>query len=277
MNISPQNIIGKCNYKCDYSFDYPTSSSTAINGGTMLTLSYDQSSNSVTYNNIKYDVISCYIYSPSLHLYNNLEANGEFIIEHAPSTGGNPLYICIPISTNGISNNASNTLTEIINAVSTSAPSQGESVSQGINDFTLNDFVFLKEFYTYSTAQMDVVAFGIINSIFISQDSLSLLQKSIIKGSSTMFPSGPDLFISSGIPTKGNGINGNEIYIDCQPTDESEEQVTITTINSIPEPFDINTIYKNPIFIFLCSLIIFIVIIYGTNKLLGAFSGSSNE
>lgn len=146
MNFSPQNIIGKCNYKCNYSFDYPTSSSTAINGRYYIILSYNQSHNSVTYNNIKYDVASCYIFSPSTNLYNNLEADGEFIIEHIPSVGGNSLYVCIPISTHGISNNASNTLSEIISAVSTGAPSQGRSVTQGINEFTLNDFIFLKNF-----------------------------------------------------------------------------------------------------------------------------------
>jgi len=278
MNISPQNIKSICNYKCNFSFNYPISSSTAINGRNMLILSYNQSSNSVTYNNIKYDVASCYIYSPSIHLYNNVEATGEFVIEHTPSTGGNPLYVCIPISTNGTSTNASNTLTEIINAVSSSAPSQGESVSQGINDFTLNDFIFMDKFYNYSSEKMEVIAFGITNAIFISQKSLSQLQKSIIKYSSTLFPSGPDLFISSSAPNnKNNSTGDNEIYIDCQPTNESEEKITVTTINSNDIPFDIKTIYKNPIFLFLCSLIIFIIIIFGMNKILAVFSGSSSE
>lgn len=273
MNFSPQNIIGKCNYKCNYSFDYPTSSSTASNSKYSIILSYNQSHNSVTYNNIKYDVASCSIFSPSTNLYNNLEADGEFIIEHVPSGGGIPLIVCIPISTHGISNNASNTLSEIISAVSTGAPSQGESVTQGINDFTLNDFIFLKEFYTCTTTQFNVIAFGIINSIFISPESLVLLQKCIVKNPSNKsngFSSDAELFISSGIPNNGNTSTSNEIYIDCQPTNESEEQMIVTTTTSTSHtiPFNIKNIFTNPIFIFLCSVVIFIVLIFGVKKIL---------
>jgi hypothetical protein len=272
MNISPQNIKGTCHYKCDYSFEYPISSCTAANNGNAILLSYNAPS-SVTYNNIKYDVLNCNIYSPSIHLYNNLEADGEFIITHNPSSGGNPMYVCIPISTNGSSNNATKTITEIVNAVSSGAPSQGETVSQGISDFGLNDFIPIKEYYNYSTDSIDVIAFGIQQAIYISASSLESLQKSIIKNTSTSFLSGSELFLSSGRPVHG-AVTGNEIYIDCQPTNESEEQINQVTEIKSETNYNMNTgnILTNPAFLLFISSLIFIVIILGVQKLISYLS-----
>ena len=114
MNISPQNIAGTCNYKCAFSFDYPVSSCTATNAGNNITLSYTDSTSPVTFNKTKYNITSCYIYSPSLHSYNNVQADAELFIMHTPTSGGQGLMVCIPISTNGTSNAASNTIGEIM-------------------------------------------------------------------------------------------------------------------------------------------------------------------
>ena len=278
MNISPQDIKGTCHYKCDYSFEYPISSSTAVNNGDVIVLSYNYATSSVLYNNIKYDVLSCYLYSPSIHLYNNIETDGEFIITHSPSSGGNPLNICIPISTAGLTNSASQTLSEIITAISQGAPSQGGSVSQGISEYTLNEFIPLKEYYNYTTPTMDVIAFGIQQAIYISTTSLQSLQKSIIKNTSISFPSGYELFLSSGRPVKGFGSTGNEIYIDCQPTNESEEQISQTEIKSATtyDTGSITTIFTNPAFIMFMSSLVFVVIIIGIQKLISSLSGAAD-
>ena len=203
MNISPQNVVGTCNYKCALSFDYPVSSCTATNSGNYVTLSYSNSTSPVTFNKNKYNLAESFIYSPSLHSYNNMQTDAEICISHTPTEGGNKLYICIPISTNGTSNNASNILSEIIQAVANGAPSQGGSVSQGINDFTLNDFIPMKEFYNYSTSNTDFIAFGSQNAIYISQSNLTSLQKVIKSADGVAFPSGPSLFLNPDGP--GNG------------------------------------------------------------------------
>ena len=53
MNISPQNISGTCNYKCAYSFKYPTSDSTATNYGTKIDLTYEADATPpAKYNNV---------------------------------------------------------------------------------------------------------------------------------------------------------------------------------------------------------------------------------
>jgi len=281
MNISPQNVAGTCNYKCALSFDYPVSSCTATNSGNYLTLSFTNSTSPVTFNKIKYNLAESFIYSPSLHSFNNMQADAEICIAHTPTEGGNQLYICIPISTNGTSNNASNILSEIIQAVSNGAPSQGGSVTQGINDFTLNDFIAMKEFYSYSASGVDFVAFGAQNAIFISQDNLNALQKLIKPFSGVAFPSGPSLFLNTDGPTKGPGVTSDNIYIDCQPTNASEEETNEVVNLKANTSYDVGTsftdILSNPIVLMILFAFVFVIIIMLIHKGLVVLTGGSTE
>ena len=265
MNISPQNIAGSCNSKCELSFNYPKSTCTSTNMGNFIKLSYTDSSSPVTFNKIKYNITDFSIYCPSLHNYNNTKADAEIIISNTPSTGGNALYICIPISTNGTSNNASTIINEIITATSKGAPSQGESISQGITDFTLNDFIPMKEFYNYSNKIFDVIAFGMQNSIYLSQNNLVLLKKIIKSFDQIDFPSGPSLYINSSGPNNITKVS-DDVFIDCQPTNESEEQINQVVGFKADTNFDtgitLSSIIFNPIFlILLCSSVFIILII----------------
>jgi hypothetical protein len=279
MNISPQNVTGNCTYKCEYSFDYPVSNCTATNNGTYLGLSYNDSNSPVTFNNVKYNITGCELRSPSSQLYNNQRANGELFIMHSPTTGGNSLIVSIPLSFNGSSGTASNKISEIIDATSKGAPAQGGSTNQGIADFTLNDFIPIKEFYSYSSSDSDVVAFGMQNAIYISQSDLSTLQK-IIKGSpSTTLISGPKLFINKKGPTKGTPAMGNDIYIDCQPTNVSEEEVNQVVNLKSGTKYDVGTSFQsvlsNPYFLLFLFSIIFIILIMGIYKGLSFITGST--
>jgi carbonic anhydrase len=280
MNISPQNVAGKCTYKCNFAFNYPVSTCTATNNGNYLSLSCNDSASPVTFGNNKYNVSACYLYSPSLQLYNNQSANAELMIMHYPSAGGKTFYVFIPITTNGTSGNASNKISEIIDAVSKGAPSQGNSTNQGISDFTLNDFIPMKEFYNYENQNANIVAFGIQNAIYISQKSLSSLQKLIKPYNGIPFPSGPKLFLNSKGPTKGlNSTGSNDIYIDCQPTNSSEEESNEVVNIKAPTTYDTGkTIYSiifNPIFLLLLFAFVFIILIVGINKGLKYLTGGS--
>ena len=232
---------------------------------------------SVNFNNAKYNIQACYLYSPSLQLYNNQNADGELMIAHQPISGGKTLYICIPLSTNGLSGSASNKISEIVDAVSKGAPSQGESTSQGISDFTLNDFIPLKEFYSYSTSDEDVVSFGMQNSIYISQTTLSSLQKIITPFKGNAFPSGPSLFLNSKGPIKGTPATSDEIYIDCQPTNSSDEETNevVDFKNKSATIYDISTFFSNPIFLLFLFAFIFIILIMIIYKGLNYLSGGA--
>jgi len=280
MNISPQNITGKCNLKCAYSFNYNTSKSTATNYGQYIQLTYEASSTpQITYNTAKYNVGSIQIYSPSLHLFNNAKADAEILISHTPINGGNSLLVCIPINTTGSTTDGSQIMTDIIKAVSSNAPSQGTSTTQGIKDFTLNDVVPMKPYYSYTTDgnKSDVIVYGIQYAISVDKTSLETLKK-CIKLNSQTFPSGPSLFSNPDGPSSSN-VGDGSIYIDCQPTNSSEEEIEMNVNIKSPVSYDVGSymleILNNPIFIILCSSIIFVIILMIIHKLITHFTSDN--
>lgn len=283
MNISPQNIAGVCNNKCAYSFDYPVSSCTATNSGNSITLSYTASTPPVIFNTSKYNINACYISCPSLHLFNNVQADAEILIYHTHATGGNPLYVCIPISTNGTSNAASTTISETITAMSNGAPSQGESISQGITDFTINNFIPMKEFYSYSGSPnvADFIAFGMKNAIFISQTDLTTMKKIISPINFVLFQSGPNLYVNPDGPTNGTGAIGDDIYIDCQPTNSSEEETNEVVSNKAETSYDVGDTFKNivnsPYFLLILFSIAFVILLFVLHKGLVYLTGGSSS
>jgi len=271
MNISSSNIAGDCNNKCSYAYNYPiNNTTTASNYGENVSVSYAQAQNSATYNDIGYEVTHFFINSPSMLLYNGTQSSGDIVIFHRPTNGaGTDFFVFIPLSTSGKTNKASNTISEIISAIKSSAPSQGGSVSQGISEFTLNDFIPNNEYFSYEdSGGINIVAFGINDAIHISEGNLTAL-KSCINTKFNM-PSGPTLYLSTSKPKKGDS-SGSDIYIDCQPTDASEEEVTVDSnkkTDSTSDNFDANTIMQNPITSMLISAIIFFVFIIGIRFLL---------
>jgi len=227
INISPQNIAGTCESKCSYAFKYPTTNSTTVsNYGAYLQFTYELSNSSpVLYNNKSYNVSSISIYSPSLHKYNNATTDGEVVIRHTPVSGGNPLYVIIPLSTGGLTTTGSQVISTVINAAGKSAPSSGKNTNKGVGEFTLNNFIPMKQFYSYTTSGMDCIVFDISNAIGINSADLKIF-KSIVKAApSNPFTVSTSLFINTKGPS--NSLNGDsDIYIDCQPTDQTIETVT---------------------------------------------------
>jgi hypothetical protein len=218
MNISSQNVAGQCKLKCDFSFNYSTvSNPTATNYGTYIQLTYNDNP-CVTYNNVQYKVSSINIYAPSLHYYNGSAVSGEMCITHVPLYGGNSLMVYIPISTLGVTVNASSILQNIVTAVSTMAPSAGQNTNKGTGTFNLNDVVPKKSFYTYSSGSTDVIVYGVGDAIGISGDSYSKLSKIIIPVTSNPTVVSTQLFMNS----DGPSISTNNLTMDCQELDIGE-------------------------------------------------------
>jgi len=278
MNISPQNITGTCNLKCAVSFNYNTSNSTATNYGQYIQLTYEASSTpQITYNTAKYNVSTIQLYSPSLHLYNNAKADAEIIISHTPINGGSQLVVCIPINTSGSTTDGSQIITDIFKAVSSNAPSMGTSTTQGINEFTLNDIVPMKPYYSYTNESKDFIVYGIQYAISVDNKALETLKK-CIKLNSITLPSGPSLFSNPDGPSSSN-VGDGSIYIDCQPTNSSEEEIEMNVNIKSPVSYDVGSymldILNNPIFLILCSSIIFVIILMIIHKLISHFTSDS--
>jgi hypothetical protein len=235
ININPQSITGKCDLKCAYNFDYPTTSLVAKNEGFLISFKADnQTSTPVIFNNNKYVVDKFVLVSPSLHLFNETKMNAELIIIHTSQTGGSNLTVCIPIKQSSDSNDASNLLTELIQMVSTNTPSSGETSNLNISNFTLDSIVPKKPFYNYINTNSEIgncIVFGSAFAIPLSNTILTTLT-SIIKPLNLNMIGDGNLFFNSSGPNLSNSSNDG-IYISCKPTGSSEETIDVTNNTNI--------------------------------------------
>jgi hypothetical protein len=184
------------------------------------------------FNSKNYTVDNIMISLPSSLYYNGNSASAEISIVHK-SLDSSMFMIIIPISVieNTITsfNPQSQQIVEnIIYATATYAPQVNETTSQGINAFSIKDLIPKTSFYFFTLdSYMNVVTFELSSSIQIKKDIYNLLS-TIVK------PKSP-LTVSTTIPVFKNSVGAtlnknstsNEIYIDCQPTDQSNEVVGI--------------------------------------------------
>ena len=254
INISPQNVSGKCDLKCAYNFRYSESNSTARNNEVMISLTYDNSNvPPVLFNNQKYNVNSIFITCPSVHTFNGSQAAAEIIIEHTPVVGGPQLNVAIPIISSSESSTASNLITEIIQSVATNAPSSGNSTNLNLTGFTLQNIVPNKPFYSYTdSGNNEWIVFGILFAIPLSSGTLNTLGQ-IIKP----FPlpmSGGSLFLNSSGPNS-TGTVGDGIYISCRPTGSSEEETAVEYTKNTPS-YDFLNMMESPNVMLIIQIII---------------------
>ena len=274
MNISGSSISGNCSNKCAYSFNYPDSSITAINNKNMIQLNYNKSpSSQVSFNSTTYNVTSFGILTPSSHQYNGALADAEFFIQHSPLGSGGLLFVYIPISLNGNNGSGSDFVSQVIKAVSTSAPSSGQSTTNGIREFSLNKLIPMKAYYNYTDdSKNNNIVFDLKNAIGIQNDTLSILNK-VVKQWTTTARYGPSLFVNTNGPSFGVDSGGNDIYIDCQPTDASTEMTKLTRepVNSIRNDMSFKSVVSNPFFIIVVSLVVLILFFLGVQKSINYF------
>lgn len=261
INISRDNVQGKCDLKCSYNFKYTESNTTAKNEGVMISLTYDNSTVSpVMYNTQKYNVSKIQITCPSIHTFNGSTTDAEIIIEHTPVKGGPKLFVGIPIKSSSDSSTASNLITELIQSVATNAPAHGDSTNVNISGFTLENIVPKKPFYSYTESESaEWVIFDILEAISLNSSTLDTLG-SIIQPFPIPTPGGGLFFNSSGPNTMSIG---DGIYISCQPTGSSTEETAVEYSKNTPS-YDMSTMMDSPvtktIFQIIIGCIVFILI-----------------
>ena len=265
INISRQNVSGKCDLKCAYNFKYTESNSTATNLGVGISLTYDNSSvPPVLFNNQKYTVSRILLTCPSIHTFNGSQASAEITIEHTPVVGGPQLNVAIPIVSSSESSTASNLITQIIQSVGTNAPSNGNSTNLNLNGFTLQNIVPNKPFFSYTdSGNNEWVVFGTLQAIPLSSSTLSTLSQII-----QPFPipmTGGSLFYNSSGPNS-TGTVGDGIYISCKPTGSSEEETAVEYSKNTPS-YDFSNMMNSPIAFLIIQIIlgciIFIIVFIG--------------
>jgi len=278
INISKSNIQGKCDLKCFYNFKYSESNITAKNNGVMISLTYDNATTPpVIYNNEKYTISTIFIVCPSIHVFNGSKAVGEIIIEHTPITGGSELHVAIPFTSSSESIAASNLLTEVISSVASNAPSNGESTNLNINDFTLQNIVPKKPFYSYTSNihKVNWIVFDLLDAIPLSSSTLTTLS-SIIEPFH-LPTDGDELFYNSTGPNASN-IGSDGIYISCQPTGSSNSTSAVM-YDKNPTYTNFGALFSNPksaLFLeILLGIIGFIIIFIGLNYVYSYFTSDA--
>jgi len=262
LNISSSNVTGKCDLKCAFNFNYQPTSLVAENLGTQIILRVDeQNTPPVTYNTEQYKAVFISIFSPSIHLFNNTQTQGEIQILHEPISGGNNLYVCIPLYQSGNSNTATDLITEIITNVAASAPSRGEQTTINLNNFTLQNIVPEKPFYSFTEtgfSSSNYIIYGLINGIPLSQSTFTTLSSIITASTPATYPQ-TDIFYNSLGPNLSGSTAGEGIYISCNPTGASENTSNVEVKNATTN--NLASILNNPMFmqVFVgCILFIFI-------------------
>jgi len=271
MNISMNKMDNYCDEKCAYSFNYQISNvCTATNYGSYLYLNYIESGTSapVTFNSNTYKVDRVEIYSPSLHNFNGKSVEGEIIITHTPTSIGKPLIVCVPLSASGKqATTGTQIVTDIINAAVKKPLKQGEpTMNIKLNDYTLNSIIPVTPFFYY-TGENDyhIIVYGIGHAISINSSVIENLQKLITPVTDVKYPSVEYLQYNKVGPS--NGINDGQIYIDCQPTGNSEETEQVEYTKS-ETTNDLSTFFNSQVFLFIISAIIFVILIVIIHKFL---------
>jgi carbonic anhydrase len=258
IDINSQNVVGDCNLKCAYSFDYQDSSVVVTNNGFSVSLMYDKANVSpVIYNANKYEVSSVVIYAPSIHTFKGNKTNAEIVIYHVAAVTGQPLAVALPIIASSNSMSSTTTLSQIIAATTANAPAKNESATINISGFNLNNVVPGKTpFYSYTSSDStNWIVFGLDHGLSLDEKTCNNLKRIITSPPSNILPSsGPNLFYNSiGSMYGFGGPSGkDQIYIDCQPVTSSENVTEVTNF----KPSVSMDLMKNSTFVLILSIVI---------------------
>jgi hypothetical protein len=225
-NISKSKILNDCYLKCNYNFNYGTSSCTATNKSSYLNLSYEYRPNTkqAVFNNNEMIIKNVKIFKPSLHTFDGSHSDAELVITHRGTP--RPFLVCIPIISGSVTSDASTILEYIINESSKKIPNVNESTTININTYNLDKIIPVKPFYSYLgnipyntlCEECDYVVFDTTNAIQINSNVMSKLGN-MITSSNIPTVASTNLFYNIKGPNSGN--NTEDIYIDCKPVDSS--------------------------------------------------------
>jgi hypothetical protein len=280
MNITPSAITNMCDEKCLFSYSYPIVNTLNIsNNGNNYVITYSSSNPPVTFNNLGYNLQNVSIYFPSLHTFNNTSEVGEIVMNHVCQTNqSNQLSICIPVlSSGGVS---CPLFTDIIGCCigqssynpEDTSPVTSSSTSYSLPNADFNTFINLVSSPTYyyynESSTQDVIVFSLTSGISLPSD-FSSVTTYVTPSTTILFPSVSQLYYNSDGPTVDYG--DGDIYIDCQPVNQSNETIldlknTSNIFSSTTNIFGINTTLIEILGIFLLCLCISYGIYFGVTR-----------
>lgn len=258
----------KCNTRCIFTFKYKKSDTTVTPKTNYLSLTY-KNEKSLSFNNTDYFVSEIRIYYKSIHTYDTKQSDAEIVVIHKTITG-KTLLLCIPLVQSNLNTTAANKL----NVIMTNLTKSTGTTSVDLKNFLdLDDFVKMSPFFTYKASsflecskEVDYIVYHPDDyNIAIAPSTYNTMMKlfaaNTVYKPVTVFKdalSTPVLYYNS----KGTAkMVDDEIYIDCQPVNKSEETVTLND-EVVREKTSFSKYKSNQFLqIFLC-FVVFIIIMY---------------
>ena len=278
INIDMKSIIGPCVLKCDYNYDYGNYNPNITNKKDYLSLNYSGKSNPVKYNGEHYTVQEIRIYQTSLHTFGGEYADGEImIIHHGP---GKNLIVCVPFISGGKTDKGSSQLAVLIDEAALRTPNLNESVTNSSGNFSLDNFIPNRKGYFSYTGTLpyepcngtySYIVYKKEDGLNINSNVLKKFKKIIKKTISQVKPNTSVFFNKKGANSKQNEDN---IYIDCQPVNESGELLVqqnadgTTTTDTSSSGGDINIEELKPFFVVIIGLGVAVGLSYGWSSII---------
>ena len=261
------NYDSTCDLKCKYSFKYPLSNLYLTNKGGFLYITPELfHDHPVTYNSNKYNVKELRLYNKSLHTYGGKNADAELLIIHHNINGSDILIVSIPIVIGSANPKSINIFDTILSEVAKTANSVGKKTSLNNVNFTLDQLIPMKPYYSYNgtlpyspfNGVISYIVFNIDNAISMSSSAYKSFSNIISESTSQINSVKNGLYYNKKGPDSSS--KSDEIFIECLPTGSSGE-VLIEKSKSTETMFNnvsMNNIVNNKIFqgIFITFLII---------------------
>jgi len=305
----------KCSSDCYLKYDYPSSSSTfracvnnesneiMIPNITVTNQTFCEASTNppVLFGNTQYWFDKMFITNTNDYLFNYTNVTGQgsadismcsCMLLHKDKYSKNYLLVYIPIKLN---KNESDSIGEIIDNIVTDVSSETSCTQTGCalgsllstktqSILNLNAFIKAQDFYWIKIKNINFVIYQAVNSAFISNSTMGKIDKylsSTIKTPRTRTTNLSDfgkIFKSTSLPMNSLTAAEDEIYINCQPTDE-EGELLDTGVSKVPltdsgSPLDSlkklkpKDFFKNNTFLaIIIGIILMIVLIKGAEYL----------
>jgi carbonic anhydrase len=226
MNI--ENVSHQCSLRCSYQFDYGTSACVMKNNTANIEFAYDDGVSTIYFNQDMYVVKTVRFYNMVYHRIDGNSPVAELIVHlHKKDSMTQNLMICIPFSQNDSPSN-SNTMW---NQIMPHLPDANQQVSVNVPNFSLNAFMPKGSYYYYKgTDQINLDNVGYDMIVFdhtvwqsISSANMTLFNSKTIASVPTPFTIPTTIYYNKLGTTAGNIDNSDDIYIDCQPTDDGPD------------------------------------------------------
>ena len=239
VNISQNNIVGECKSTCSFSFNFSAMNNCiAVNSEGVIFISQTKANTKdlpVILNGTKMYFAFSMIASASGYLYNGKIVAGELIIFFVTENGSSLLQITIPIISGNCSLPSTNILTNIINDLAKLSPKPNPKTYLQLETLNLNDILPKKPYYYWSDSFYTYIIYGLEHAIILDEDTITTIsditEQPPNNKSTLMQLKNPEIYFNYNGP--GTTTDSDDIYIDCQPINASEESVDLSMDNKL--------------------------------------------